>query len=423
MHVISYVAGQNVNDFLREIGQTTFLMFIESPEGKVLQSLGSSLCDFLNNIDNFVDIIVQSQQLSDAKPPSFRCEPIKDGHSLELHYYSNRKGWEPSVIGAVTCAAKVLFDETVTMDVKKDCSNKSNGDMDHTLFEIRQESEHFTANRAIDSTDPRDLAISVQTLCCAFPCHIVFDNNMEIQQLGVALLRMIGHSLTQRGTSMTTYFHLIRPDISFTFNSILHRTNSSFQLKLKPNSSDDSKSQMELKGQMIHLPESNCILFLASPLVKKLEQLKGRGLFLSDIPIHDATRDLILVSEQAHAQDGIKRRMEQLQTELEKASTELEEEKKKTEDLLGSIFPNDVAQKLINKQHVPARFIENVTMLFSDIVGFTSICGKCTAMEVVEMLEDLYTEFDKICGELDLYKVIEFSKVAYIEELKNSLMN
>lgn len=403
-----YFAGQDVNDFLREIGQAAFLTFIQSSEGKVLQSLGSSLCDFLNNIDNFVDIVIQSQHLNDAKPPSFRCEPIKDGHSLELHYYSKRKGWEPCVIGAVTCAAKVLFDETVTIDVKN-VSHETNGDMDHTVFEIRQESEHFTTNRCIYSTDPHELAISVPTLCCAFPCHVVFDSNMDIQQLGVALLRMIGHSLTQHGTSMSRYFELIRPDINFTFNSILHRTNGSFQLKLKPTSSDDSKSQMELKGQMIHLPESNCILLLASPLVKKLEQLKGRGLFLSDIPIHDATRDLVLVSEQAHAQDGIKRRMEQLQTELEKASMELEEEKKKTEDLLGSIFPYDVAQKLINKQPVPARFIENVTMLFSDIVGFTSICGKCTAMEVVEMLEDLYTEFDKICGELDLYKVSELS--------------
>lgn len=33
-----------------------------------------------------------------------------------------------------------------------------------------------------------------------------------------------------------------------------------------------------------------------------LEGLTGRGLFISDIPIHDATRDVILVGEQARAQ-------------------------------------------------------------------------------------------------------------------------
>lgn len=403
--IFLYFSGQNVDDLLRELGRAIFLKFLKLPQGKILQSLGSSLCDFLNNIDNFVEIVVQAQQLNNAKPPSFRCDVRDDGESLELHYYSRRKGWESCVIGAVTCAAKLLFHQTVTMDIKKDTAKPSSGNMDHTVFEIRQENENFSIKKSLCSMDPHELAISVPTLCCAFPCHVVFDHNMEIQQLGVTILRLIGHSLIQHGTSMCTYFELISPDINFTFESILNRINGAFLLMLKSTSTDDKKASMELKGQMIHLPESNCILYLASPLVKKLEQLKGRGLFLSDIPIHDATRDLILVSEQAQAQDGIKKSMEQLQMQLEKASTELEEEKKKTEALLGSIFPHDVAQKLINKQHVPARFIENVTMLFSDIVGFTSICGKCTAMEVVEMLEDLYTEFDKLCGELDLYKV------------------
>lgn len=69
---------------------------------------------------------------------------------------------------------------------------------------------------------------------------------------------------------------------------------------------------MELKGQMIHVPESCSLMFLGSPRVDKLEELMGRGLHLSDIPIHDATRDVILVGEQAKAQDGLKKRMDKL---------------------------------------------------------------------------------------------------------------
>lgn len=69
---------------------------------------------------------------------------------------------------------------------------------------------------------------------------------------------------------------------------------------------------MELKGQMIHVPESCSLMFLGSPRVDKLEELMGRGLYLSDIPIHDATRDVILVGEQARAQDGLKKRMDKL---------------------------------------------------------------------------------------------------------------
>ena len=59
---------------------------------------------------------------------------------------------------------------------------------------------------------------------------------------------------------------------------------------------------MHLKGQMVYLCESDTLLFLGSPVVAKLEELIGKGLFVSDIPIHDATRDVILVGEQTKAQ-------------------------------------------------------------------------------------------------------------------------
>lgn len=67
---------------------------------------------------------------------------------------------------------------------------------------------------------------------------------------------------------------------------------------------------------MIHVPESCSLMFLGSPRVDKLEELMGRGLHLSDIPIHDATRDVILVGEQAKAQDGLKKRMDKLKVQI-----------------------------------------------------------------------------------------------------------
>ncbi|KAF7657702.1 hypothetical protein LDENG_00023020 [Lucifuga dentata] len=162
---------------------------------------------------------------------------------------------------------------------------------------------------------------------------------------------------------------------------------------------------MELKGQMIHVPESCSLMFLGSPRVDKLEELMGRGLHLSDIPMHDATRDVILVGEQAKAQDGLKKRMDKLKATLERTHQALEEEKRRTVDLLYSIFPGDVAQKLWQGQPVPARKFDDVTMLFSDIVGFTAVCAQCTPMQVISMLNELYTRFDYQCGILDVYKI------------------
>lgn len=44
-------------------------------------------------------------------------------------------------------------------------------------------------------------------------------------------------------------------------------------------------------------------------------------------------------------------------------------------------------------------------MLFSDIVGFTSICSTATPFMVISMLEILYKDFDEFCGFFDVYKV------------------
>ena len=56
-------------------------------------------------------------------------------------------------------------------------------------------------------------------------------------------------------------------------------------------------------------------------------------------------------------------------------------------------------------EKILARSIDNVTLLYSDIVGFTSICSTAQPIEIVEMLKRLYTDFDNACGMLDVYKL------------------
>ncbi|XP_012714886.2 guanylate cyclase soluble subunit alpha-2 [Fundulus heteroclitus] len=256
------------------------------------------------------------------------------------------------------------------------------------------------------STNPSDLRISLATFCRAFPFHLVLGHRMELLQLGEGL-RKQARIEPHRILSFRDCFEIVSPKMEPSFQGILLRLASPFTIRTRPDpmQAGTKEKVMELKGQMIHVPESCSLMFLGSPRVDKLEELMGRGLHLSDIPIHDATRDVILVGEQAKAQDGLKKRMDKLKATLERTHQALEEEKRRTVDLLYSIFPGDVAQKLWQGQHVPARKFNDVTMLFSDIVGFTAVCAHCTPMQVISMLNELYTRFDYQCGILDVYKI------------------
>lgn len=66
--------------------------------------------------------------------------------------------------------------------------------------------------------------------------------------------------------------------------------------------------------------------------------------------------------------------------------------------LLYSVLPISVANELRHKRTVPAERYDNVTILFSGIVGFNAFCSKHAsgegAMKIVNLLNDVYTRFD-----------------------------
>jgi class 3 adenylate cyclase len=85
-----------------------------------------------------------------------------------------------------------------------------------------------------------------------------------------------------------------------------------------------------------------------------------------------------------------------LENTVKERTKELEAEKNRSENLLLNILPKEIAKELTaHPERTIAKEYPNVTVLFTDIVGFTKISGEMTAEEVVTMLNKMFTMFDE----------------------------
>ena len=58
---------------------------------------------------------------------------------------------------------------------------------------------------------------------------------------------------------------------------------------------------------MIELPlESRHLLFIGSPVLMSLTELQEKNVYLSDIPLYDVTRDMVLLNQQRVAEFEIR---------------------------------------------------------------------------------------------------------------------
>jgi len=86
--------------------------------------------------------------------------------------------------------------------------------------------------------------------------------------------------------------------------------------------------------------------------------------------------------------------------------------KKEPERLLGNLMPARAINKLRKGETVVERYAQ-VTIFFSDIVGYTNMSSQMTPVEVMQMLSDLYSQTD-VLGKKHSVNKVETIGDAYI---------
>ena len=114
----------------------------------------------------------------------------------------------------------------------------------------------------------------------------------------------------------------------------------------------------------------------------------------SKIPIHDAKGNVI----------GLLGVLEDI-TQRKLAEEALRMEQEKSEALLLNILPKAIAGRLKQSQDAIAEQFEEVTILFADIVGFTPLSARLQPVELVNLLNQIFSNFDRLADKYGLEKI------------------
>ncbi|MBP7408353.1 MAG: tetratricopeptide repeat protein, partial [Flavobacteriales bacterium] len=83
----------------------------------------------------------------------------------------------------------------------------------------------------------------------------------------------------------------------------------------------------------------------------------------------------------------------------------ISKEKKRSEELLLNILPEEVAEELKAKGEAEAKLINEVTVLFTDFKGFTAMSEQLSAKELVRDIHECFSAFDHIMAKHGIEKI------------------
>ena len=89
---------------------------------------------------------------------------------------------------------------------------------------------------------------------------------------------------------------------------------------------------------------------------------------------------------------------------VENKSVDMQKQKRKQDVLIYKLLPKDIVTKLASGE-VTAENFASSTLFFSSVVDFANVTKACTAMDVINFLNDLYNTMDQRMDRHDVYKV------------------
>lgn len=137
-------------------------------------------------------------------------------------------------------------------------------------------------------------------------------------------------------------------------------------------------------------------------MTQEKETLQASEAKLTEEKFHmaEANLDLLAMQEKFAEKTGIleadKFKLAEANIKLMEITEDLQREQEKSNRLLRNILPERVIKDLSDKGESTPEIFENVTVFFSDIVGFTYLSSILDPAFLISELNDIFTNFDHI---------------------------
>ncbi|KAJ8919156.1 hypothetical protein NQ315_012142 [Exocentrus adspersus] len=395
------VTNASYDGFMNFFGRCFVRYFTNLGYDVTIRATGRYFTDFLESVDNihtqfrFTYPKMQSPSMYLTSVDASQLQQIaKDFFNLKLSV---------KVLDKVSSATATKNYVIVTF--RLDFDNRS-----YMLYKAQKESFHQ------DGLLP---SFPCKLLLELFPFGIILNTEMKIMGSGDKFIDIWRGDDTFLNKPVEQFFSLRRPKgILFSWKNTLNLQSVMFELECNRGSvtqiSDGKESPVMgtknvlLKGQMKYIRDINAIIFLCSPVINDLDELPEQGLYLNDLNPHGLSKELVLAGWQHNSKLEMNfDKAEQRSNELEQSYELLDKWKRKGDDLLYSMIPKPVADRLRTGKASSINTCESfeaVSILFCELVGLTSTTVKET-MVVVTTMNAVFSCFDELMDKFNVYKV------------------
>ncbi|MBL8022612.1 MAG: GAF domain-containing protein [Leptospirales bacterium] len=179
-----------------------------------------------------------------------------------------------------------------------------------------------------------------------------------------------------------------------------------------PDAYADPRFNAEFDRKSGYLTKSILCMAIKNPraetigVIQVLNKKDGSPFSSTDEELLSAFCSLAGISlENARAYDELAKEKDSLEIKVQDRTKDLALEKRKSDDLLLNILPEQVATELKTKGRAEPKRFDLATVLFTDFKGFTSAAEKLDPAALIEELDKCFFYFDEVAVRFGLEKI------------------